>query len=780
MRISNDDALPSGYRLHWFELQSVLGIGGFGITYLGRDTNLNQSVAIKEYFPASIVRRVEGLHVEPHDDVSLSGYRAGLSRFLNEARLLARFRHPHIVRVLSVFEALGTAFIVMELERGQSLTQVNTQVGLQSDAQLLGVVLPLLDGLELVHQSGFIHRDIKPSNILVRADGRGPVLIDFGAARHSRLGASQELTAIVSRGYAPFEQYSSGNEHTQGPWTDIYAMGATMYQVMSGAPPVDALTRATAVLDGGFDPLESAVSSMRPGFSRELATAVDAALAFRTEDRPRSITAWAAYFPALGQIRYDQPDVLTEAIEPHQQTRLEEVTALLNLSGADRPVSSTSLPSPGASIIDRVSLGSESLTQVRPSVAAEGVLRDRRVLLVDNQRAARELSRRVLARFGVSSPQSVASAEAALDALGAMDSMPDLVICELAMPGMDGVRLLRRLHERNLHPCVLLVGGGDERVRAAAERVASSLGFLVLGSLPKPLDPDALAPMLLRMDHLELPEAPTPASLGLSDLNLREGIESDAIQLVYLPKVALSDGLVHGAEALLRWGDQGTYNTADLLNRVEHLGLADRLTKVVLHKAFAQAGEWHASGIRTEICVNVFARALNQEEFCDTLTSSAEAEGVDPKDVVIDINEVGLQGYDQAQLETLLSLRLRGVGLAVDDFGVGAFSLEELRRVPLTEVKIDRSLIMAAAGERVAYAVVQSSVTLARELGLRTVAEGVEDQAAWDRARALGFDLAQGYFISPPLSGAQFPQWRERWNATQPTLRAHSSTPQFP
>jgi len=779
MRVSSSDALPPGYRLHWYELQSVLGVGGFGITYLGRDTNLNQSVAIKEYFPASIVQRADGLHVEPRDDVSPSGYRAGLSRFLNEARLLARFRHPHIVRVLSVFETLGTAFIVMELERGLSLSQIINQAGLQSDADLLGIVLPLLDGLELVHQSGVIHRDIKPSNILVRADGRGPVLIDFGAARHSQLGASQELTAIVSRGFAPFEQYSSGNEHTQGPWSDIYAMGATMYQVMTGSPPVDALMRAGSVLEGGADPLEPAVSRAHAGFTRELTIAVDAALQFRAEDRPRSITAWAAYFPALARVRYGQPGALTEALEPHRdRAGMDEATSVLNLTALAlaRPASGMQAAPGGPGL----PLSGESLTQVRPSVLADGVLRGRRVLVVDDQRAARELSRRVLARFGVASPQSVASAEAALEVLGSMDTMPDLVICELAMPAMDGVRLLRRLHERNLHPCVLLVGGGDERVRSAAERVAGSLGFMVLGSLPKPLDPDALAPILLRMDHMIPAEVPSPAGMGLSDQTLRQGIYDDLIQLVYLPKVSLSDGQVVGAEALLRWGGEGVFDTADLLRRIEHLGLADKVTEVVLRKAFAQAGEWYASGIRTEISVNVFAHALDHEDFCDTVTASAEAEGVDPKDVVIDINEVGLQGYGQAQLETLLSLRLRGVGLAVDDFGVGTFSLEELRRVPLTEVKIDRSLIMAAANERVAYAVVQSSVTLARELGLHTVAEGVEDQAAWNRVRALGFDRAQGYFISPPLSGAKFPQWRERWNAGQVTLPGRTSTPRSP
>jgi len=198
MRLNTDDVLPPGYRLHWYQLQSLLGDGGFGITYLGRDTNLSQSVAIKEYFPKSMVRRGAGQQVMPAADADPEFFRWGLQRFLEEARLLARFRHPHIVRVLSVFESLGTAFMVMELERGQSLADAINSRAVASEDQVMDLALPLLDGLEVVHDAGFIHRDIKPCNILLRP-GLGPVLIDFGSARRPHPGQSSELTAIVSR-----------------------------------------------------------------------------------------------------------------------------------------------------------------------------------------------------------------------------------------------------------------------------------------------------------------------------------------------------------------------------------------------------------------------------------------------------------------------------------------------------------------------------------------------------------------------------------------------------
>jgi serine/threonine protein kinase len=233
--------LPAGYRINEYQIEKPLGGGGFGITYLARDSNLQLPVAIKEYFPSDLVTRgadqmvkVRGGSTNEHQEQ----YDWGLERFLDEARALATFRHPNIVRVLRYFRENGTAYIVMEYESGLSLKRWVPQNAPLSQRSLLSIIYPVMDGLEAVHKTGFLHRDIKPDNIYVRADGT-PVLLDFGAAR--RVTANRDMTNIVSPGFAPFEQYhSQGN---QGPWTDIYSLGAVMYWMTTGKKPVESAAR---------------------------------------------------------------------------------------------------------------------------------------------------------------------------------------------------------------------------------------------------------------------------------------------------------------------------------------------------------------------------------------------------------------------------------------------------------------------------------------------------------------------------------------------------------
>jgi serine/threonine protein kinase len=249
-------SLPGGYKLLEYQIERPLGGGGFGITYLARDINLNLPVAIKEYFPSDSVTRVanQGVQVRGGSEEIRSQYQWGLERFLDEARVLATFRHPNIVRVLRYFRENGTAYIVMEYESGDPLKRWVPQNAPLSQRALLSIIYPLLDGLDAVHKTGFLHRDIKPDNIYVRADGT-PVLLDFGAAR--RVTANHDMTNIVSPGFAPFEQYhSQGN---QGPWTDIYSLGAVMYWMTTGKKPVESASRvkndtllpAASVADSG-------------------------------------------------------------------------------------------------------------------------------------------------------------------------------------------------------------------------------------------------------------------------------------------------------------------------------------------------------------------------------------------------------------------------------------------------------------------------------------------------------------------------------------------------
>ncbi len=291
------NALPDGYKLHWYEIHAILGRGGFGITYLALDTNLNHEVAIKEFLPTDLAMRASDSSIHPISDDHTDTFGWGLNRFITEAQTLAQFRHPNIVLVHSVFEANGTAYMVMEYEKGESLDEAYNLNRLTTEEDLLSLLFPLMDGLERIHESGFVHRDIKPKNIYLRDDGR-PVLLDFGSARQALGVETRTLTTLVSPGYAPFEQYNATRESDkQGPWTDIYAMGATIYRGMSGKSPVDALARANAKLEGTRDILEPAVELGKDKFSVQFLEAIDLALSFSPEDRPQSIAAWRDLLP---------------------------------------------------------------------------------------------------------------------------------------------------------------------------------------------------------------------------------------------------------------------------------------------------------------------------------------------------------------------------------------------------------------------------------------------------------------------------------------------------
>jgi serine/threonine protein kinase len=283
------DALPSQYRLHWYVLERVLGQGGFGITYLARDTNLDQAVAIKEYLPVDVATRRADATVQPRSEDQSERYRWGLDRFIREARTLAKFDHPSIVRVLSVFEQNGTAYMVMRFEEGENFAALLDRRHTLGEEELVRVLLPVLDGLKLVHDAGFIHRDIKPDNIHIRDDG-SPVLLDFGSARHS-MGHARTVTILVAPGYAPFEQYYSSGED-QGPWTDIYSLGATCYRAIAGVAPMDAIARSKGILGSTRELLVPATAIGAGRYSERFLTAVDHALAFAEKDRPATLAHW--------------------------------------------------------------------------------------------------------------------------------------------------------------------------------------------------------------------------------------------------------------------------------------------------------------------------------------------------------------------------------------------------------------------------------------------------------------------------------------------------------
>jgi TPR repeat protein len=295
-------ALPANTVLDGaYRIVRVVGTGGFGITYEAEDIALRTAVALKEYYPDEFGDRDARMSVRPKSERHRQTFEWGRANFIKEARTLARFEHPSIVRVSRVFEANSTAYMVMSFERGRSFESWLTNLGRPpTQEELDGIVAPLLDALEMLHASSFLHRDIAPDNIIVRADG-SPVLLDFGAARQAVAAMSRSLTGIVKVGYSPHEQYASDGR-LQGPWSDLYALGGTLYRAITGSPPEEATLR---VDDDRMAPaVLAAKGSYRPGFL----TGIDACLKVRHSDRPRSVAQLRPLlFTPAGQTTASKP-----------------------------------------------------------------------------------------------------------------------------------------------------------------------------------------------------------------------------------------------------------------------------------------------------------------------------------------------------------------------------------------------------------------------------------------------------------------------------------------
>ena len=283
--------LPVGCRLGDFRIVDVLGVGGFGVTYLAHDDTLDRRVAIKEYLPNEFAVR-DGTTVYPKSTSDREDFEWGLQRFLDEARTLARFRHPNLVRVVAYFEANRTAYIVMDYEEGEPLDKLLERHGRLTEAQLKRVLLPIVEGLKEVHAAGFLHRDIKPSNVYVRRSDESPVLLDFGAARQALGRKSKSLTAVASAGYSPPEQYESEGE--QGPWTDIYSLSALCYRAITGDSPMEAPRRQSGLLRSRRDPLPRLAETAPGEYSDVFLEAVDWGLRVIETERPQSLDAWVA------------------------------------------------------------------------------------------------------------------------------------------------------------------------------------------------------------------------------------------------------------------------------------------------------------------------------------------------------------------------------------------------------------------------------------------------------------------------------------------------------
>jgi len=304
------DALAPGTRLDEFEVIRLLGAGGFGVVYLAFDTLLQRHVAIKEYLPTALAGRGAGASVSVRSPAHAETFAMGLESFLNEARLLASFDHPALVKVYRFWRANATAYMVMPFYPGHTLKEVRRGMSASPDeAWLRAIVEPLLGALELLHREGVYHRDIAPDNILLLPDGR-PVLLDFGAARRVIGNRTQSLTTVLKPNFSPVEQFADVASMRQGPWTDFYALGATMHFMLTGQAPTPAVMRAVR---DALPALSAQGDAQFPGVGTEFLATIDWTLALAPGDRPQCVTTVRQ---ALNGEVVPPPPSMRHAIEP--------------------------------------------------------------------------------------------------------------------------------------------------------------------------------------------------------------------------------------------------------------------------------------------------------------------------------------------------------------------------------------------------------------------------------------------------------------------------------
>jgi len=387
-----------------------------------------------------------------------------------------------------------------------------------------------------------------------------------------------------------------------------------------------------------------------------------------------------------------------------------------------------------------------------------------RILIIDDEPFVLKLLSRQLANLGY---LDIVPHERAEDALALLETGPqtfDLIFCDLQMPEMDGVEFVRQLARLSYVGGLVLVSGEDERVLQTAERLSRAHQLNVFGALRKPVSPEQLR-QIMGGHPSRTAKASRSARKIYEPEELRQAIASGELLNYYQPKVELATSAVAGVETLVRWRhpQNGLVFPDQFIATAEEYGLIDDLTRTVLAGALRQARLWQDAGLRLHVAVNVSMDNLVSLEFPDFVASGASEAGISLTSLVLEVTESRLMKNPLAPLDILTRLRLKHVGLSIDDFGTGHSSLAQLRDIPFDELKVDRGFVHGACRDVSLRAIVNASIAMARQLGIKTVAEGVEDRDDWNFLRACGCDLAQGYFIAKPMPADDLPAWIAEW-----------------
>lgn len=388
-----------------------------------------------------------------------------------------------------------------------------------------------------------------------------------------------------------------------------------------------------------------------------------------------------------------------------------------------------------------------------------------RLLVVEDHPFQRSMLLRMLRSLGASNPLEASDGAQALEIIAANSNL-DVVICDLKIPGMDGLEFIRHLGITRPDLSVIVASAEGRAILNSVEKMTRAHGGRLLGVIEKPVTPEPLEALLAQHKaHLPLAGVVGP-KYSLEEI--LAGIRDRQFEPYFQAKINFATGSVVGAKALARWcspqhGIVGPYAFIPVLEEHRHI---DELTFLMLERAAACCLGWRASGLDLSVSVNLSLLSLTDTSLAERLTRIVNATGLDPQHVVLEITETAAMTEVAPALENLAQLRMKGFGLAADDYGTGFSSLSQLTRVPFTELKIDQSFVRDCTSDETRLAIVDSSVDLAQRLGMVSVAEGVETREDWDALQRAGCVFAQGYYIAKPLKNSVFEAFCHDWIMT--------------
>jgi len=341
---------------------------------------------------------------------------------------------------------------------------------------------------------------------------------------------------------------------------------------------------------------------------------------------------------------------------------------------------------------------------------------------------------------------------------------PDIIMLDLMMPGTDGVELLRVLVDRVKNAKICLMSGSDTRVLNSARRLGSAHGLDVIAALEKPID---ITTLRATLDGLAAGN-----NKSVVGADIAQALALGQLILYYQPVIEIGTRRVKGAEALIRWAhpSRGLLPPADFLDDIVKDGLMQPMTEHVLTTAIHQAAKWHHAGEDLTVSVNVTASSLLELSLPDRITEMCAGHQIPPEKLVLEVTETEAMRDVTRTMDVLLRMRIRNIGVSIDDFGTGHSSLRELQRMPFSEMKIDKSFVMDMVNNRDCMVIVNSIIDLGRNLGLKVIAEGVEDVRIWRMLAERKCDFAQGFYMAKPMPPEEFNRWLTSWRETSPVV----------